>query len=126
MKLTKETLKRIIKEELEAAMNEGDRRYRSKYDINPKDYSAPNLHPSDRREAPDFSTPDMQTKRAIGDILMFDAGLRISQSGIATKEIVKKIQEPGFDLTDYLTNTLGIPAAQSPEIAEKIMKEINQ
>ena len=126
MKLTKGSLKQIIKEELEAVMNEGDRRYRSKYDINPKDYSAPNLHPSDRREAPDFSTPDMQTKRAIGDILMFDAGLRISQSGIATKEIVKKIQEPGFDLTDYLTNTLGIPAAQSPEIAEKIMKEINQ
>ena len=126
MKLTKEKLKQIIKEQLEVAMNEGDRRYRSKYDINPKDYSAPNLHPSDRREAPDFSTPDMQTKRAIGDILMFDAGLRISQSGIATKEIVKKIQEPGFNLTDYLTSTLGIPAPQASEIAEKIMKEINQ
>ena len=126
MKLTKEKLKQIIKEELEVAMNEGYRRYRSKYDINPKDYSAPNLHPSDRREAPDFSTPDMQTKRAIGDILMFDAGLRISQSGIATKEIVKKIQEPGFNLTDYLTSTLGIPAPQASEIAEKIMKEINQ
>ena len=126
MKLTKEKLKQIIKEELEAAMNEGDRRYRSKYDINPKDYSSPNLHPSDRREAPDFSTPSMQMKRAIGDILMFDAGLRISQSGIATKEIVKKIQEPGFDLTDYLTSTLGIPAAQAPEIAEKIMMEMNK
>ena len=126
MKITKERLKKIIKEELEAAMNEGDRRYRSKYDINPKDYSSPNLHPSDRREAPDFSTPSMQMKRAIGDILMFDAGLRISQSGIATKEIVKKIQEPGFDLTDYLTSTLGIPAAQAPEIAEKIMVEMNK
>ena len=126
MKLTKEKLKQIIKEELEVAMNEGDRRYRSKYDINPKDYSSPNLHPSDRREAPDFSTPSMQMKRAIGDILMFDAGLRISQSGIATKEIVKKIQEPGFDLTDYLTSTLGIPAAQAPEIAEKIMMEMNK
>ena len=126
MKLTKETLKQIIKEELESAMNEGDRRNRSKYDINPKDYSAPNLHPSDRREAPDFSTPSMQMKRAIGDILMFDAGLRISQSGIATKEIVKKIQEPGFDLTDYLTSTLGIPAPQAPEIAEKIMVEMNK
>ena len=126
MKLTKEKLKQIIKEELEVAMNEGDRRYRSKYDINPKDYSSPNLHPSDRREAPDFSTPSMQMKRAIGDILMFGAGLRISQSGIATKEIVKKIQEPGFDLTDYLTSTLGIPAAQAPEIAEKIMMEMNK
>ena len=126
MKLTKEKLKQIIKEELEVAMNEGDRRYRSKYDINPKDYSSPNLHPSDRREAPDFSTPSMQMKRAIGDILMFDAGLRISQSGIATKEIVKKIQEPGFDLTDYLTSTLGIPAPQAPEIAEKIMMEMNK
>ena len=126
MKLTKETLKQIIKEELESAMNEGDRRYRSKYDINPKDYSAPNLHPSDRREAPDFSTPSMQMKRAIGDILMFDAGLRISQSGIATKEIVKNIQEPGFDLTDYLTSALGIPAPQASEIAEKIMMEMNK
>ena len=126
MKLTKEQLKRIIKEELEVAMNEGDRRYRSKYDINPKDYSAPNLHPSDRRKAPDFSTPDMQTKRAIADILMFDAGLRISQAGGAAKEIANKIQEEGFDLTDYLTNTLGIPAAQSPDIAEKIMMEINK
>ena len=126
MKLSKETLKRIIKEELESAMSEGDRRYRSKYDINPKDYSSPNFHPSDRRKAPDFSTSDMQMKRAIADILMFDAGLRISQSGTATKEIVKNLQEPGFDLTDYLTNTLGIPAAQAPEIAEKIMMEINQ
>jgi hypothetical protein len=126
MKLTKEQLKRIIKEELEVAMNEGDRRYRSKYDINPKDYSAPNLHPSDRREAPDFSTPDMQTKRAIADILMFDAGLRISQAGGAAKEIANKIQEEGFDLTDYLTNTLGIPADQSQDIAEKIIMEINK
>ena len=126
MKLSKETLKRIIKEELESAMSEGDRRYRSKYDINPKDYSSPNFHPSDRRKAPDFSTSDMQMKRAIADILMFDAGLRISQSGTATKEIVKNLQEPGFDLTDYLTNTLGIPAAQAPEIAEKSMMEINQ
>ena len=126
MKLTKEKLKQIIKEELEVAMNEGDRRYRSKYDINPKDYSAPNLHPSDRRKAPDFSTPDMQTKRAIGDILMFDAGLRISQSGIATKEIVKNIQEEGFDLTDYLTNTHGISPDQATEVAEKIMGVINK
>ena len=126
MKLSKEKLKQIIKEELEAAMNEGDRRFRSKYDINPKDYSAPNLHPSDRREAPDFSTPDMQTKRAIGDILMFDAGLRISQSGIATKEIVKNIQEEGFDLTDYLTNTHGISPDQATEVAEKIMGVINK
>ena len=126
MKLTKETLKRIIKEELEAAMNEGDRRYRSKHDINPKDYSAPNLHPSDKRKAPDFSTPDMQTKMAIGDILMFDAGLRISQAGGAAKEIVKNLQDEGFDLTDYLTNTLGISAKQSPDIAEKIMMEINK
>ena len=94
MKLTKEALKQIIKEELEAAMNEGDRRYRSKYDINPKDYSAPNFHPSDRREAPDFSTPDMQMKKAISEILMFDAGLRISQSGLAAKEIAKNLKEP--------------------------------
>tara|TARA_B100000035_G_C20961736_1_gene536875 strand:+ start:386 stop:766 length:381 start_codon:yes stop_codon:yes gene_type:complete len=126
MKLSKETLKRIIKEELEATMNEGDRRYRSKHDINPKDYSAPNLHPSDRREAPDFSTPDMQMKMAISNILMFDAGLRISQSGMAAKEIANNLQDEGFDLTDYLTNTLGIPANQSPEIAEKIMMEINK
>ena len=126
MKLTKEKLKQIIKEELEAVMDEGDRRYRSKHDINPKDYSSPNFHPSDRREAPDFSTPDMQMKMAIGDILMFDAGLRISQSGMAAKDIVKNLQDEGFDLTDYLTNTVGIPANQSPEIAEKIMKEINQ
>lgn len=126
MKLSKETLKRIIKEELEAAMNEGDRRYRSKYDINPKDYSAPNLHPSDRREAPDFSTPDMQMKMAISNILMFDADLRISQAGGAAKEIVNNIQDEGFDLTDYLTNALGVPAPQAPEIAEKIMMEIGQ
>ena len=126
MKLSKETLKRIIKEELEATMNEGDRRYRSKHDINPKDYSAPNLHPSDRREAPDFSTPDMQMKMAISNILMFDAGLRISQSGMAAKEIANNLQDEGFDLTDYLTNTLGIPAAQVPEIANKIMMQINK
>jgi hypothetical protein len=83
-------------------------------------------HPSDKREAPDFSTPDMQMKRAIADILMFDADLRISESGRAAKEIAKNLQEPGFDLTDYLTNTLGIPAAQVSDVAEKIMMEINK
>ena len=122
MKLSKELLRRIIKEELEAAMEEGYAgayKYRKNPELRPP-------HPSDRREAPDFSTPDMQKNMAIGDILMFDAGLRISQSGTATKEIVKNLQEPGFDLTDYLTNTLGISAAQAPEIAEKIMMEINQ
>lgn len=121
MKLTKETLKRIIKEELESAVEEG---YKGMlYKRNP---SLRPPHPSDRREAPDFSTPSMQMKMAIGDILMFDAGLRISQAGNAAKEIVNNLQEPGFDLTDYLTNTLGVPATQSTEIAEKIMKEINQ
>ena len=121
MKLTKETLKQIIKEELEAVMGEG---YKGMlYKRNP---SLRPSHPSDRREAPDFSTPDMQMKTAIGDILMFDAGLRISQSGIATKEIVKNLQEPGFDLTDYLTNTHGIPADQATEVAEKIMGVINK
>ena len=204
MKLTKEQLKRIIKEELETVMNESDRFYgkipqelwaisdyedardegildslksysdedlemkieqlREEIDEDPSDPSVyskeqliqiiqdildqgihqrpmeegykgmiykrnPSLrppHPSDRREAPDFSTPDMQMKMAISNILMFDAGLRISQSGIATKEIVKNLQEPGFDLTDYLTSTLGIPAPQAPEIAEKIMMEMNK
>ena len=93
MKLTKETLKRIIKEELESVMDEGDRRYRSKHDK--RKNSSPNFHPSDRREAPDFSTPSMQIKMAIADILMFDAGLRISQSGGAAKRDRKKLQEPG-------------------------------
>ena len=121
MKLSKETLKRIIKEELEAAMNEGYKGmiYKNKPSLRP-------AHPSDRREAPDFSTPDMQMKMAIGDILMFDADLRISQAGGAAKEIVNNLQQEGFDLTDYLTNALGVPAAQAPEIAEKIMMVINQ
>jgi hypothetical protein len=123
VKLSKETLKRIIKEELEAIL-EMPMGYKGMIYKNNPSLRPP--HPSDRREAPDFSTPDMQMKMAISNILMFDAGLRISQSGIATKEIVKNLQEPGFDLTDYLTNTLGIPAAQAPEIAEKIMMEINQ
>ena len=121
MKLSKEKLKQIIKEELEAAMDEG---YKGMlYKRNP---SLRPPHPSDKREAPDFSTPDMKMKRAIGDILMFDAGLRISESGMAAKEIAKNLQDEGFDLTGYLTNTLGVPAAQAPEIAEKIMMEINQ
>ena len=121
MKLTKATLKRIIKEELESAMEEG---YKGMlYKRNP---SLRPPHPSDRREAPDFSTPDMQMKMAISNILMFDAGLRISQSGIATKEIVNNLQEPGFDLTGYLTNAIGIPDDKAPEIAEKIMAEINK
>ena len=204
MKLTKEALKRIIKEELEAVMNESDRFYgkiphelwaisdyedardegmldklvsysdedlemkieqlQEEIDEDPSDpnvYSKEQLiqiiqdildqgihqrpmeegykgmiykrnpslrppHPSDRREAPDFSTPDMQMKMAISNILMFDAGLRISQSGLAAKEIAKNLQEPGFDLADYLTNTVGVSADQAPKIAEKIMMEINQ
>jgi len=127
MKLTKEALKRIIKEELEAVINEGDRRFRSKYDINPRDYTSPNLHPSDRRETPDFSTPDMQMKMEIAKILRDDAGISsISRAGFAAKEIAKNLQDEGFDLTGYLTNTLGIPAAQVSDIAEKIMMEINK
>ena len=203
MKLTKEQLKRIIKEELETVMNESDRFYgkipqelwaisdyedardegmldslrsysdedlemkieqlREEIDEDPSDPSVyskeqliqiiqdildqgvhqrpmeegykgmiykrnPSLrppHPSDRREAPDFSTPDMQMKMAISNILMFDAGLRISQAGLATKEIVNNLQEEGFDLTDHLTNAIGIPADQAPEIADKIMMVIN-
>ena len=77
-------------------------------------------------QAESYGNTDEAMKMAIADILMFDAGLRISQSGMAAKDIVKNLQDEGFDLTDYLTNTLGIPANQSPEIAEKIMKEINQ
>ena len=57
---------------------------------------------------------------------MFDADLRISQAAMAAKEIANNLQEPGFDLADYLTNTLGVPASQAPEIAEKIMMEINK
>ena len=126
MKLSKETLKRIIKEELETAMNEGDRRFRGKYDKNPlKDMGWEHTGKTSTIN-PDFSTPDMQMKMAISNILMFDAGLRISQSVMAAKEIANNLQEPGFDLADYLTNTLGISAAQAPEIAEKIMMEINQ
>ena len=126
MKLTKETLKRIIKEELEAAMNEGDRRFRSKYDKNPlKDMGWEHTGKTSTI-SPDFSTPDMQMKMAISKILMFDAGLRISKSGLAAKEIANNLQDEGFDLTDYLTNTLGIPAAQVPEIANKIMMQINK
>lgn len=121
MKLTKETLKRIIKEELEAALDEG---YKGMIYKNNPSLRPP--HPSDRRESPDFSTPDMQMKMEISNILMFDAGLRISQAAMATKEIANNLQQEGFDLTDYLANTLGIPAAQAPEIAEKIMMEINQ
>ena len=130
MKLTKETLKRIIKEEFEALLEmPGDRRFRSKHDINPKDYSSPNLHPSDRREAPDFSTPDMQMKIEISKILMFDAGLRISDGGLAAKEIVDNLQgkkfKPGFNLTDFLTS-MPIPDKDIEDIKNKIMKEINQ
>lgn len=122
MKLTKETLKQIIKEELESAMEEG---YAGAYKYR-KNPSLRPPHPSDKREAPDFSTPDMQMKMAISDILMFEAGLRISQAGGAAKEIANNLQEEGFDLTDYLINTIGIPAAQAPDIAKKIMMELNK
>ena len=122
MKLTKETLKQIIKEELESAMDEG---YAGAYKYR-KNPSLRPPHPSDKREAPDFSTPDMQMKMAISDILMFEAGLRISQAGGAAKEIANNLQEEGFDLTDYLINTIGIPAAQAPDIAKKIMMELNK
>ena len=121
MKLSKETLKQIIKEELEAAMDEG-------YAAKTKGYRYGHQprHPSDKREAPDFSTPEMQMKMTVSAILRDDAGLRISQSGGAAKEIVNNLQDEGFDLTDYLINTIGIPSDQAPDMAEKIMKEINQ
>ena len=121
MKLTKETLKRIIKEELEKAMEEG---YKGMIYKNNPSLRPP--HPSDRREAPDFSTPSMQMTMAISNILMFDAGLRISQAGGAAKEIVNNLQDEGFDLTDYLINTIGIPSDQVSDIAEKIMMKINK
>ena len=123
MKLTKETLKRIIKEELEDVMGEGDRRFRGKYDKNPlKDMGWEHTGKTSTTVPGDPT----ETQESITNILMFDVGLRISQAAVATKEITNKIHEPGFDLTDYLTNTLGIPSAQSTEIAEKIMMEINQ
>jgi hypothetical protein len=123
VKLTKETLKRIIKEELEATMNEGDRRFRSKYDKNPlKDMGWEHTGKPSTIIAGDPT----EAQESISNILMVDAGLRISRAAMATKEITNKIYEEGFDLTGYLTNTVGIPATQAPDIANKIMMEINQ
>ena len=122
MKLTKETLKRIIKEELEDVMGEGDRRFRGKYDKNPlKDMGWEHTGKTSTTTPGDPT----ETQESITNILMFDAGLRISQAAMATKEITSKIHEPGFDLTDYLTNTIGIPTDQATEVANKIMMEIS-
>ena len=126
VKLSKETLKRIIKEELEAIL-EMPMGYKGMIYKNNPSLRPP--HPSDRREAPDFSTPDMQMKIEISKILMFDAGLRISDGGLAAKEIVDNLQgkkfKPGFNLTDFLTS-MPIPDKDIEDIENKIMKEINQ
>ena len=130
VKLSKETLKRIIKEELEAILEmPGDRRFRSKYDKNPlKDMGWEHTGKTSTI-SPDFSTPDMQMKIEISKILMFDAGLRISDGGLAAKEIVDNLQgkkfKPGFNLTDFLTS-MPIPDKDIEDIENKIMKEINQ
>ena len=121
MKVAKSYIKQLIKEEIEAVLKEG---YAGmKYKHNP---SLRPTHPSDKREAPDFSTQSMQMKMAISAILRDDGGLRISQAGMASKEIVNKIHDEGFNLADYLTNTIGIPADQSTDIAEKINKTANK
>ena len=64
MKLSKERLKQIIKEELETVLEmPGDRRFRSKYDKNPKDYSAPT--PAHlRRERPPMTDEEADAKHA--------------------------------------------------------------
>lgn len=127
MKLSKETLKRIIKEELEAILEMPMGYKGTIYKNNP---SLRPPHPSDRREAPDFSTPDMQMKMEISKILMFDAGLRISDGGLAAKEIVDNLQgkefKPGFKLRDFLTSMPISPDKDIEDIENKIMKEINQ
>ena len=127
MKLSKETLKRIIKEELEAVMNEGDRPRRSKHDIDPLRDMGWEFKGKTSTIVPGDPT---ETQEEIAKILMFDADLvklgadlRISQASMAARKIT---EDEGLDLTDYLTNTLKIPADQVPRIAEKIMKEINQ
>jgi hypothetical protein len=76
MKLTKETLKRIIKEELEATLEEGDRRFRGKYDIDPlRDMG---LKPTGGKPSTITAGDPTKAQQEISNILMFDAGLRIS------------------------------------------------
>ena len=52
MKVTKSYIKQLVKEELEAVMDEGyaGMKYRNNPSLRPR-------HPSDKREAPDFSDP---------------------------------------------------------------------
>lgn len=129
MKVTKSYIKKLIKEELEAVLNEGDRRFRSKYDTNPRDYTSPNLHPSDRREAPDFSTPDMQMRQSISAILRDNTILSISQSGMTARKIAKEFHGKEFEeetLKDFLMKNTFLQEDESAIAAKEIVKQMNK
>ena len=71
MKLSKERLKQIIKEELETVLEmPGDRRFRGPNEKNPKDYSAP-PPPHLRRKRPPMTDEEAETKRTetVADII---------------------------------------------------------
>lgn len=122
MKVTKSYIKQLVKEELEAVMDEG---YAGmKYKRNP---SLRPPHPSDKREAPDFSKPSIQMAMSIADILRDNTILGISQSGIAAKKIATEFHGKVLDqesLKDFLMKNTFLQEDESAIAAEEIVKQI--
>jgi|DEB0MinimDraft_6_1074348.scaffolds.fasta_scaffold188433_2 hypothetical protein len=122
MKVTKNYIKQLVKEELEAVMDEG-------YAPKAKGYRYGNQprHPSDKRETPDFSKPSIQMAMSIADILRDNTILGISQSGIAAKKIATEFHGKVLDqesLKDFLMKNTFLQEDESAIAAEEIVKQI--
>jgi len=124
MKVTKSYIKQLVKEELEAVMYEG---YAGmKYKRNP---SLRPTHPSDKREAPDFSKPSIQMTMSIADILRDNTILGFSQSAEAAKEIVKEFDGKMLEeesLKDFLMKNTVLKDEAIARVAKEIVKEMNK
>lgn len=127
MKITKSYIKQLVKEELEAVMNEG---YKGRlYDTNP---TLRPSHPSvvsDRQEAPKTKKPEPADQMAdeISKILMNYTSLRISKSGTIAREIAEEFQQKGFEeesLKDFLVKNTFLQEDESAIAAKEIVKQL--
>ena len=122
MKVTKSYIKQLVKEELEAVMDEGyaGMKYKRNPSLRPR-------HPSDNREAPDFSKPSIQMAMSIAAILRDNTILGISHSAEAAKKIATEFNGKVLEeesLKDFLMKNTFLQEDESVIAAKEIVKQL--